>query len=73
MVLDPEAEHPSRWAAVSSIAAKIGCSLATLQEWDKRNEVDSGKRACLPSDLAEKKKDLEEESYAKLDAPAMAA
>ena len=45
MVLDHEAEHPSRWAAVSSIAAKIGCSPATLHEWVKKTEVDSGKRA----------------------------
>lgn len=52
MVLDHEAEHPSRWAAVSSIAAKIGCSPATLHEWVKRTEVDSGKRAGLPSDVA---------------------
>ncbi len=35
MVLDHEAEHPPRWAAVSSIAGKIGCSPATLHEWVK--------------------------------------
>lgn len=52
-VLDHEAEHPSRWAAVSSIAAKIGCSAATLHEWVKKTEVDSGKQACLPSDVAD--------------------
>jgi len=44
MVLDHDAEHPSRWAAVSSIAAKIGCSPATLHEWVKKTVVDSGKR-----------------------------
>lgn len=37
MVLDHEAEHPSRWAAVSSIAAEIGCSPATLHEWVKND------------------------------------
>ncbi|MBO9195921.1 IS3 family transposase [Rhizobium sp. 16-449-1b] len=62
MVLDHEAEHPSRWAAVSSIAAKIGCSPATLHEWVKKIEVDSGKRAGLPSDVAEKMKALEREN-----------
>jgi len=36
MVLDYEAEHPPRWAAVSSISAKIGCSPATLHDWVKR-------------------------------------
>ena len=56
MVSEHEAEHPSRWAAVSSIAAKIGCSAHTLQA-----EVDSGKRAGLPSD-AEKMKALEQEN-----------
>lgn len=62
MVLDHEAEHPSRWAAVSSIAAKIGCSPATLHEWVKKAEVDSGKRSGLPSDVAEKMKALEREN-----------
>ena len=62
MVTEHEAEHPSRWAAVSSIAAKIGCSAHTLNEWVKRAEVDSGKRAGLPSDMAEKIKALEREN-----------
>ena len=33
MVLDSEKDHPSRWAAVTSIAGKIGCSGCTLLEW----------------------------------------
>lgn len=49
-------------AAVSSIAAKIGCSPATLHEWVKKTEVNSGKRAGLPSDVAEKMKALEREN-----------
>jgi transposase-like protein len=62
MVLEHEAEHSSRWAAVSSIAAKIGCAPATLHEWVKKTEVDSGKRAGLPSDVTDKMKALEREN-----------
>ena len=62
MVLDHEGEHSSRWAAVSSIAAKIGCTAQTLNEWVKKAEVDSGRRVGLPSDVAEKMKALEREN-----------
>ena len=62
MVTEHEAEHPSRWAAVSSIAAKIGCSAHTLHEWVKKAEVDSGKRPGVSSEMAERMKALEREN-----------
>ena len=62
MVLDHEREHPSRWAAIVSIAAKIGCTPQTLLDWVKKAEVDSGKRAGVPTDMAEKLKALEREN-----------
>jgi transposase-like protein len=62
MVLDQEGEHPSRWATVVSIAAKIGCSPQTLNEWVKKAEVDSGKRAGVPSEMAERLRALEREN-----------
>jgi len=62
MVLEHEGDHPSRWAAMVSIAEKIGCTAQTLNEWVKKTEVDAGKRAGVPSDVAEKLKALEREN-----------
>lgn len=42
------AEYPSRWAAECSVAAKIGCSAATLNEGVKRWEIDRGSGAGVP-------------------------
>jgi len=62
VVLDHEGDHPSRWAAITSIAEKIGCSGHTLLEWVKKADVNSGKRAGVPTDVADKLKALERES-----------
>lgn len=53
MVLHHEVDHPCRWAAVTSIAEKIGCLAQTLPEWVKKAEVDSGERAGVPTGLKE--------------------
>ena len=53
LVLDSEGQHPSRWQAVMSIAAKIGCTPQTLNDWAKKAEVDSGRRAGVPTEVAE--------------------
>ena len=62
LVLDHEHETPSRWAAIMSIASKIGCTGQTLNEWVKEAEVDAGKRAGVRTDMAAKLKALEREN-----------
>ena len=62
MVLEHAGEYLTRWAAVVSIAAKIGCAAQTLHEWTKKAEVDGGTRSGVPSDVAEKLRALEREN-----------
>jgi len=62
MVLDHEAQHPSRWVTILSIAAKIGCTGQTLNEWVKQVERDTGRRPGPTTDMAAKLKTLEREN-----------
>ncbi|WCR00236.1 transposase [Paracoccus aestuarii] len=61
LVLDNEGQHGSRWQAVMSISAKIGCAPQTLNDWVKKAEVDNGKRAGIPTEMADRMKALERE------------
>ena len=61
MVQEHRGEYPSLWAAIESIASKIGCVPQTLLEWVKRVEVDSGVREGVTTSEAQRVKDLERE------------
>jgi transposase-like protein len=61
MVQEHRGEYPSLWAAVESIAPKIGCVPQTLLEWVKREDVDAGTRPGVTSSEAQRVKDLERE------------
>ena len=61
MVQEHRGEYPSLWAAIESIAPKIGCTSNTLLDWVKREEVDSGARPGVTSAEAKRVKELERE------------
>jgi transposase len=61
LVLEHEAEHPSQWAAIGSIAAKIGCSAETLRKWVRQSERDLGRRPGLTTAERDRLTDLERE------------
>jgi len=62
LVLEHEREHPSQWAAMESIAGKIGCTAETLRKWVRQAERDQGKRAGLSTSERERLKALEREN-----------
>ena len=62
MVQEHRGEYPSLWAAVESIALKIGCVPQTLHEWVKRHEIDTGLRDGVTTDERERLKVLEREN-----------
>jgi transposase len=62
MVLEHGGDHASQWAAMSSIASKIGCTGETLRKLVRQAERDQGKRPGLTSDERERMKALEREN-----------
>jgi transposase-like protein len=62
MVLEHQGEHESQWAAISSIASKIGCTAETLRKWVRQTERDRGEREGLTSTERERLKALEREN-----------
>ena len=56
LVFEHEKDHPSRWARVSSIAAKIGCTAQTLHQWVGKAERDSGRKPGTTTDMVAKLK-----------------
>ncbi len=61
MVLEHQEEYDSEWAAIGSIAAKIGCTAETLRKWVRQAERDTGRRPGLSADEKQRVKDLERE------------
>lgn len=62
LVVEQEGEHESQWAAIRSVASKIGCSAETLRSWIRQTERDQGKRAGLTTSERERLKELEKEN-----------
>ena len=62
LVFEHEAEYESQWAAIGSVASKIGCTAETLRKWVRQAEIDSGRRGGLTSDEQARMKELEREN-----------
>ncbi len=62
MVVEHESEHDSQWAAIRSIASKIGCTAETLRKWVRQTERDEGRRPGLTTDEKKRLKELEREN-----------
>jgi len=62
MVMEHAGEYESQWAAIGSIAAKIGCTAETLRKWVRQAERDLGKRPGLTTDERQRLKELEREN-----------
>jgi len=63
MVVEHESAHDSQWAAIASIAEKIGCTAETLRKWVRQAERDAGKRPGLTTEERERVKQLERENF----------
>ncbi len=62
MLFEHEKDYESRWAALVSIASKIGCTAETLRSWVKQIEIDTGRRDGMTADDRTRLKALEKEN-----------
>jgi transposase-like protein len=62
MVLDHRADYASQWAAISSIASKIGCTAETLRRWVRQSERDAGLRDGVTTEELDRIRALEREN-----------
>ena len=62
LVMDNEGGHDTQWSAITSVAAKIGCTAETLRKWVRQAERDAGKRPGLSTAERERLKELEREN-----------
>jgi len=62
MLLEHQEEYDSQWAAMGSIASKIGCTAETLRKWVRQTERDEGCRPGLTTDEKKRLKELEREN-----------
>jgi transposase len=62
MVFETQDDYPTQWAAIRSIADKIGCSGEALRNWVRQAETDTGGRPGLTSDERERLRELEKEN-----------
>ena len=61
LVLEHQEDYDSQWAALTSIADKIGCTAETLRKWVRRAEIDQGQRAGLTSAERDQLRELKRE------------
>jgi len=62
MVMEQGREYDSQWAAICSIAEKLGCSPETLRKWVRQAECDEGRRPGLTTEERQRLKELEREN-----------
>ena len=62
MVREHQPDHPSEWAAIQSVAAKLGCTPQTLHNWLRKAQVDAKEREGLTTSDRERMKALEREN-----------
>ena len=62
MLLEQQSEYNSQWAAMTSVASKVGCTAETLRKWVRQAEINQGKRAGMSSTESERLKELEREN-----------